>query len=57
MTIIQRDIQFYTGMAEQHRDELRRCLPGDEPRHREQMTLAVKVYQALLQYQAVTSGE
>ncbi len=53
MSIIQRDIEFYTEMAEQHRTDLRRCATGEEQLHRTRMLLAIAVYQAMLQYQAV----
>ncbi len=51
MTIIERDIEFYTAMAEQHKTDLRRCTPNDEQKHRERMIHACAVYHALLKYQ------
>jgi hypothetical protein len=51
-SIIDRDIEFYTGMAEQHRVDLCRCVPSEESSHRERMIRAVAAYQALLRYKA-----
>lgn len=50
MSIIDRDIEFYKAMAEQHRTDLTRCDPSDEPMHRQRLAGAMGVFTALLTY-------
>lgn len=52
MTIIDRDIEFYGAMLEQHRDDLRRCCPADEPKHRGRIESVEVVLESLHLYRA-----
>lgn len=49
-TIIERDISFYQAMQERHRDDMRRCKPDDEARHRKLSVAAKRVRKALDNY-------
>lgn len=50
MTIIDRDIQFYSDMVDQHIDNLRNCYSGDEHRHRANLKAARAILDALREY-------
>lgn len=50
MTIIDRDIQFYSDMVDQHIDNLRSCYPEDEIRHKANLKAARAVLDAMREY-------
>lgn len=56
MTIIDRDIEFYTGEAERHLDVMRRCAPSKEPAIKARFQAAVSVYEALSRYRALLNN-
>lgn len=52
MSIIDRDIEFYSAMLDKHKDAMRRCCPDDEPKHKARIESVSVVLESLHLYRA-----
>ena len=57
MKIIERDIEFYTSMAESHMCNLQRAVPDQELRHIALRNAANEVRKALIAYEALLDAK